>query len=58
MIEVSGRRGRIRKQLLDHLKETRGYGKLKYEALDHITWKIRFVTGYGSVVTQNTEWMR
>jgi hypothetical protein len=57
-MEVRGRRGRIRKQLLDHLKETRGYGELRYEALDHITRKIRFVTGYGPVVRQNTEWMR
>ena len=28
------RRGRSRKQLLDGLKENRGYGKLKEEALD------------------------
>ena len=30
-----GRRGRRRKQLLDDLKETRGYWKFKEEALDH-----------------------
>jgi hypothetical protein len=30
---------------------------LKYEALDRITWKIRFVRGYGHV-RQTTEWMR
>jgi len=58
MIEVRGRRGRSRRQLLDHLKETRGYRELEYEALDHITWKIRFVTGCGPVVRQTTEWMR
>jgi hypothetical protein len=33
-IEVSGRRGRRRKQLLDDLKERRKYWKLKEEALD------------------------
>jgi hypothetical protein len=33
-IEVTGRRGRRRKQLLDDLKENRGYCKLKEEALD------------------------
>ena len=34
MEEVTGRRGRRRKQLLDDLKETRGYCKLQAEALD------------------------
>ena len=33
-IKVTGRRGRRRKQLLNDLKETRGYWKLKEEALD------------------------
>jgi len=33
-----GRRGRKRKQLLDNLKENRGYWKLKGEAPDHIPW--------------------
>jgi hypothetical protein len=33
-IEVMGRRGRRRKQVLDNLKETRGYRKLKEEAQD------------------------
>jgi hypothetical protein len=33
-IEMTGRRGRRRKQLLDDLKETRRYWKLKEEALD------------------------
>ena len=31
---MTGRRGRRRKQLLDDLKETRGYCKLKEEAVD------------------------
>ena len=33
-IEVTGRRGRIHKQLLDEFKEKTGYCKLKEEALD------------------------
>ena len=33
-IEVTERRGRIRKQLLNDLNETRGYWNLKEEALD------------------------
>jgi hypothetical protein len=32
-IEVTGRRGRKRRKLLDDLKETRGYSHLKEEAL-------------------------
>ena len=37
-----GRRGRRRKQLLDDLKETRGYRKFKEEALDHTLRRTRF----------------
>jgi hypothetical protein len=33
-IEVTGRRGRRRKKLLDDLKERRGYSRLKEKALD------------------------
>jgi len=33
-IEVTGRRGRRRRELLDDLKERRGYSQLKEEALD------------------------
>jgi hypothetical protein len=33
-IEVTGRRGRTRKQILDNLKEIKIYWKLKEEALD------------------------
>jgi hypothetical protein len=33
-IEVKGRRGRRRRELLDDLKERRGYSNLKEEALD------------------------
>jgi hypothetical protein len=34
-IEVTGRRGRRRKQILDDLEEKRGFWKLKEEALEH-----------------------
>ena len=41
-LEVTGRRGRRHKQLLDDLKEKRGHCKLKKETLDHTLWRIRF----------------
>jgi hypothetical protein len=53
-IEVTGRRGRWREQLLDNLKEKRGYCKLKEEALDHTVWRTHFARSYGSVVPQTT----
>jgi len=37
-MEVTGRRGRRRKQLLNDLKETREYWKLKEEAPDRTLW--------------------
>jgi hypothetical protein len=55
MIEMTGRRGRKHKQLLDDLKEKRRYWKLKEEALDHTLWGIRFGREYGPVVRQTTE---
>ena len=54
-IEVTGRRGRRHKQILDDLKKTRGYWKLKEKALDHILWRSRFERVYGPVVRQTTE---
>jgi hypothetical protein len=54
-MEVMVRRGRRRKQLLDELKETRGYEKLKEGALDYTLWRTRFGRGYGPVVRQNEE---
>jgi hypothetical protein len=41
-VEVTGRRGRKRKQLLDDIKEMREYCKLKEEPLDHIPWRTHF----------------
>jgi hypothetical protein len=46
-IEVTGRRGRVRKQLLDCLKETRGCCKLEKEALEHTVWRTRIGRSYG-----------
>jgi len=37
-IEVTGRRERRRRKLLDNLKERKGYCHLKEEALDRNTW--------------------
>jgi hypothetical protein len=55
--EMTGRRGRRRKQLLNDLKEKRRYWKLKKEALDRTLWRSRFGRGYGPVVRQTTERM-
>ena len=41
-MEVTGRRGRKRRKLLDDLKERRGYSLLKEEALDRAMWRARF----------------
>ena len=54
-IEVTGRRGRRRRKLLDDLKERRGYCHLKEEALDRIMWRARFGSGFGPVVRQTTK---
>jgi hypothetical protein len=55
-MEVTRRRGRRRKKLLDDLKDRRGYSHLKEEALDRTMWRNRFKGGFGPVVRQNTEW--
>jgi hypothetical protein len=54
-IEVMGRRGRRRKQLLDDLKEKKRNWKLKEEALDRTLWRTGFGRGYGPIVRQTTE---
>jgi hypothetical protein len=51
-IEMTGRRGRRRKQLLDDLKEKRRNWKLKEEALDRPLWRTGFGRDYGPVVRQ------
>jgi len=49
-IEVTRRRERRRRKLLDDLKDSRGYCELKEEALDRIVWRNRFGRGLGPVV--------
>jgi len=56
-IEVTGRRGRRRRKLLDDLKERRGNSHLKEEALDRTMWRARFGRGFGPVVRQTAEGM-
>ena len=48
--EVTRRRGRRRKKLLDDLKDRRGYCKLEEEALDRTMWMNHFGRGFGPVV--------
>ena len=54
-MEVTRRRGRRRKKLLDDLKDRGGYCNLKEEALDRTMWRNRFRGGFGPVVRQITE---
>ena len=49
-IEMTRRRGRRRKELLDDLKNRRGYSQLKEEAIDRTMWRNRFGKGFGPVV--------
>jgi hypothetical protein len=49
-IEVTGRRGRRSRKLLDDLKEEKGYSHLKEEALDRTMGRARFGRGFGPVV--------
>jgi hypothetical protein len=54
-IEVTGRRGRRLRKLLDNLKEERRYSHLKEEALDSTMWRARFGRGFGPVARQPIE---
>jgi hypothetical protein len=47
-IELTGRRGRRRRKLMDDLK-SRGYSHLKAEAQDRTMWRARFRRGFGPV---------
>ena len=53
-----GRRRRRRKQLLDDVKETRGYWKVKEEAPGRTVWGNRFGRGCGSAVVQGETIMK
>jgi hypothetical protein len=54
-MEVTRRRGRRRKELLDDLKDRRGYSHLKEETLDRTMWRNLFGGGFEPAVRQNTE---
>jgi hypothetical protein len=54
-IGVTKIRERRCKQLMDELKEQRGYYKLKEEALDRTLWRTCFGRGYGPVVRQTAK---
>jgi hypothetical protein len=54
-MEVTRRRGRKRRKLLDDLKDRREYSHLKEEAPDRAMWTNRFGGGFEPVVRQNTE---
>jgi hypothetical protein len=49
-IEVTERRRRRSRKLLDGLEERSRYWRLKQEALNHALWRTRFKRGYGPVV--------
>jgi hypothetical protein len=49
-IEVTLRRGRRRRKLLENLKERRRYSHLKEEALDRTMWRAGFGRGFGPLV--------
>jgi hypothetical protein len=53
--EVTRRRGRRSRKVLDVLKESRGYSHLKEEALDPTVWRARFGRGFGPVVRQTAK---
>jgi len=52
-IEVTGRRGRRRKQLLDDLKEMREFWKLEEEKLNRSLWRTGFGRDSGTTVGRN-----
>jgi hypothetical protein len=54
-IEVTGRRGRRRRKLLDDLKERRGCCHLKEEAVDRTVWRAGFGRGFGPVIRRTTK---
>ena len=54
-IEVTGRRGRRSRKLLDDLKERKGYSHLKEEALDRTLWRDHFGRGFGPVARQTAK---
>jgi len=51
-LEVTGKRGRRNRKLLDDLKERRGYSCLKEGAFDRTMWRVRFGRIFEPVVSQ------
>jgi hypothetical protein len=49
-IEVTRRRGKRRKKLLDDLKDRRGFCHLKEEALNRTMWRNHFGRGFVPIV--------
>jgi hypothetical protein len=54
---VTGKQGRRHRNLLDDLKERRGYSHFKEEALDCTMWRARVGRSFGPVVRQTTKLM-
>jgi hypothetical protein len=54
-IEVTGRRGRRRRKLLNDLKERRGYLHQKEAALDRTMWRAGCGRGFGPVVRRTAK---
>jgi hypothetical protein len=54
-IEVTRRRGRRRRKLLNELKERKGYSDLKVEALERTMLRAHVGRGFGTVVRQTTK---
>jgi translation elongation factor EF-Tu-like GTPase len=54
-MNMTGRQGIRRKQILDDLKETREHSKLKQEVLDRGVWRTSFGRSYGPVLRQTRE---
>jgi len=54
-MEVTRRRERRRRKLLDDLKDRDGYSHLKEEVLDRTMWRNCFGGGFEPVVRHNTE---
>jgi len=54
-IDVTIRRDRRCRKLLDELKKRRGYSHLKEEALDRTMWRARFGRSFEPLVRQTTK---
>ena len=54
-IEVTGRRGRRRRKLLDEHTERTEYSHSKEEALDRTMWRARFGRFFGPVVRRTNK---